>query len=99
VEVQPGPAKNTVTQGGYSWMPSPFGGPDGHYAILHLKPLAAGKRYELSLTFNAGTDIGYSTAWVDGDSRHSSSRSTRRAPPARCTCCCAPASPGMFPWA
>lgn len=41
VEVQPGSAKNTGTQGGYSWMPGPFGGPDQLYAVFRLGLLAA----------------------------------------------------------
>ena len=67
VDVQPGSVKSTVTQAGYSWMPGGFGGPNQLYAVFRLGPLAAGKAYALTLTYDAGTDIGYGHSWVDGD--------------------------------
>ncbi len=48
-------------------LPSFFGAPDQHYAIFKIWPVVHGKRYEATLTFDAGTDIGYATSWVDGD--------------------------------
>ncbi len=48
-------------------LPSSFGGPDSFYAVLRLGPLAAGTRYEFTLTFDAGTDMGWAVSWVDGD--------------------------------
>ena len=35
--------------------------------MFKLGPFAPGKRYEATLTYDAGTDIGYAMAWVDGD--------------------------------
>ena len=67
VDVQPGSVKSTVTQAGYSWMPGGFGGPNQLYAVFRLGPLAAGKAYAVTLTYDAGTDIGYGHSWVDGD--------------------------------
>jgi len=67
VEVQPGSAKSTATQGGYTWMPGPLGGPDQLYAVFRLGPLTAGKAYAVTLTYDAGTDIGYAHSWIDGD--------------------------------
>ena len=48
-------------------LPTSFGGPDSFYAVLRLGPLAAGARVEFTLTFDAGTDMGWAAAWVDGD--------------------------------
>jgi hypothetical protein len=67
VDVQPGSVKSTVTQAGYSWMPGGFGGPNQLYAVFRLGPLAAGQAYAVTLTYDAGTDIGYGHSWVDGD--------------------------------
>jgi len=44
-------------------LPSFFGAPDQHYAIFKIWPVVHGKRYEATLTFDAGTDIGYATSW------------------------------------
>jgi len=67
VDVAPGQAKKTATASGWTWMPTYLGGPDQLYAVFRLGPLAAGKRYEATLTFDAGTDIGYGMSWLDGD--------------------------------
>jgi hypothetical protein len=67
VDVPPGSLKSTVTQAGYAWMPAGFGGPNAPYAVFRLGPLAAGKAYAVTLTYDAGTDIGYGHSWVDGD--------------------------------
>ncbi len=67
VEVLPGSVKSAVTQGGYPWMPGPLGGPDQQYAVFRLGPLASGKAYAVTLTYDAGTDIGYGHSWIDGD--------------------------------
>jgi hypothetical protein len=67
VDVQPGQVKKAATMSGWTWMPSYLGGPEGFYALFRLGPLAAGKRYEATLTFDAGTDIGYGLSWLDGD--------------------------------
>lgn len=67
VDVANGETKRTVTATGFSWMPGFLGGPDGHYAIFRLGPLTPGRRYEATMTFDAGTDIGYGHSWIDGD--------------------------------
>ncbi len=67
VELAPNSSRAVATAKSFPAMPNFFGGPDAFYAILHLQPLQAGRRYELTLTFDAGTNIGYSTGWVDGD--------------------------------
>lgn len=66
-DVQPGSVKSAMTQAGYSWMPGGFGGPNQLYALFRLGPLAAGQAYAVTLTYDAGTDIGYGHSWVDGD--------------------------------
>jgi hypothetical protein len=50
-------------------MPNYLGGPEGHYVIFRLGPLAPARRYEATMTFDAGTDIGYGHSWIDGDPR------------------------------
>ncbi len=69
VDVANGDTKNAATAAGFSWMPNYLGGPEGFYAIFRLGPLGPGKRYEATMTFDAGTDIGYGHSWVDGDPR------------------------------
>ncbi len=48
-------------------LPSYFGPPDHYYAAFKMWPVVPGERYEATLTYDAGTDIGYATAWIDGD--------------------------------
>ena len=67
VDVAPGAEKRTSTTSGWTWLPSYLGGPEGFFAVFRLGPLSAGKRYEATLTFDAGTDIGYGLSWLDGD--------------------------------
>ncbi len=67
IDVANGETKKALTAAGFSWMPNYLGGPDGLYAIFRLGPLVPGKRYEATMTFDAGTDIGYGLSWVDGD--------------------------------
>ncbi len=67
VEVAPGESKAALTAMAFPSMPNYFGGPDQLYAVFKLAPLAAGRRYAFTLTFDAGTDIGYGITWADGD--------------------------------
>ena len=69
-DVVPGREVRVSTTGGWTWMPSYLGGPDAVYAVFRFGPLAAGRRYEATLTFDAGTDIGYGMSWIDGDPRN-----------------------------
>jgi hypothetical protein len=48
-------------------LPSYFGASDEYYASFKIWPVVPGKRYEATLTYDAGTEIGYATAWIDGD--------------------------------
>ncbi len=74
-DVVPGGEKRTSTAGGWTWMPTWLGGPDKLYTVFRLGPLAPGQRYEATLTYDAGTDIGYSMSWLDGDPKNGDSRS------------------------
>lgn len=66
VELTPGAerAVNTAKIGG---LPAMFGGAEYFYSVIRLGRLAAGQRYEVTLTFESGTDIGYAHTWVDGN--------------------------------
>ena len=75
VDVAPGEAKKASSASGWTWMPNWLGGPDGFYVVYRLGPLAAGRRYEATLTFDAGTDIGYGISWMDGDPKNRDSTS------------------------
>ncbi|MCX7029988.1 MAG: hypothetical protein NTU62_07690 [Spirochaetes bacterium] len=66
VEVPMNGTRRADTVTGFG-LPSFFGSAADCYAVFKLGPFAPGKRYEATLTFDAGTDIGYATAWVDGD--------------------------------
>jgi hypothetical protein len=67
VDLTVGSMKPTQTAAGYTWMPTYLGGPDQLYAVIRMGPLSAGKSYAASLIFDAGTEIGYALAWMDGD--------------------------------
>lgn len=54
---------------------SGYGSVSDPCAVVKLAPLQAGRRYQVTLTYEAGTDIGYSHAWVDGDPFGNQSRS------------------------
>ena len=66
VEVPMNGTRQADTVTGFG-LPSFFGSAADCYAVFKLGPLAAGKRYEATLTFDAGTDIGYGMSWIDGD--------------------------------
>ena len=51
-------------------LPSSFGPAADFYAVFRLGPLAAGRRYEATLTFDAEMDIGYGMSWIDGDPKN-----------------------------
>ena len=48
-------------------LPPAFGSTSQSYAVLRMAPLAPGRRYELTLRYDEGTDISYGHSWVDGD--------------------------------
>ena len=52
---------------GVTGLPSSLGSAEDYMAVLRIAPLMAGVRYEVTLTFDAGTDIGYGHSWLDGN--------------------------------
>ncbi|MGV8057475.1 MAG: hypothetical protein AB2L12_05505 [Smithellaceae bacterium] len=48
-------------------LPPAYGPPEHFYTVLRIYPLVPGKRYEATLTYDAGTDMGYAYNWQDGD--------------------------------
>ena len=66
VEVPMNGTRQADTVAGFG-LPSFFGPASDYYAVFKLGPFAPGKRFETTLTYDAGTDIGYAMAWVDGD--------------------------------
>lgn len=67
IEVPLGGAKHVTTGAHPAALPSFFGPGDHHYAIFKFNGLVPGQRYEATISFESGTDIGYGHAWVDGD--------------------------------
>jgi hypothetical protein len=59
--------KTVTTVLGVTGLHASFGSPDQYMAVLRIAPFAAGRRYEATLTFDAGTDIGYGYSLVDGN--------------------------------
>lgn len=61
-------ATRSVTTGGHpAGLPSFFGPGDYSCAIFRFTGLAPGQRYEATLSYESGTDIGYGHSWVDGN--------------------------------
>lgn len=61
-------ATKAVTTGTHpAGLPGFFGPNDYYYAIFRFTGLAPGQRYEATLSFESGTDIGYGHSWVDGN--------------------------------
>jgi len=48
-------------------LPPSFGPPEQFYTVFKIYPLIPGKRYEATLTYDAGTDMGYAHNWQDGE--------------------------------
>lgn len=59
--------KTITTVLGLTGLPSGLGSADSYMAVLRIVPLVPGQKYEATLTYDAGTDIGYAHAWVDGN--------------------------------
>ncbi len=66
VDVPVNGQKTVTTALGVKGLPSGLGSADTYMAVFRLAPLLPGKRYEATLTYDAGTDIGYAHAWLDG---------------------------------
>ncbi|MDQ5984649.1 MAG: hypothetical protein CSYNP_00344 [Syntrophus sp. SKADARSKE-3] len=67
IDVPVNTGKTVTTALGLKGLPSGLGSADAYMAVLRISPLASGKKYEATLTYDAGTDIGYAHAWVDGN--------------------------------
>ena len=67
VDVPVNTEKTVTTAQGLTGLPSSLGSAEDYRAVLRIAPLRPGMKYEATLTYNAGTDIGYSHAWVDGN--------------------------------
>ena len=59
--------KTITTVLGLPDLPSALGSPEDYRVVLRLAPLRSGMKHEATLTYNAGTDIGYAHAWIDGN--------------------------------
>ncbi len=55
------------TRPGVQGLASAFGSPSDPCGVVRLVGLQPGKRYQVTLTFEAGSDIGIGHSWVDGD--------------------------------
>ncbi len=67
VEVPVNTEKSVTTALGVTGLPTSLGSAEQHMVILRIAPLRPGVRYEATLTYDEGADIGYSHAWVDGN--------------------------------
>ncbi|HOL60112.1 MAG TPA: hypothetical protein PLT64_09670 [Syntrophales bacterium] len=48
-------------------LPRFYGPPEHYYAIFKIWPVVPGKKYEATLTYDAGDDMGFGVSWIDGD--------------------------------
>jgi len=61
-------SEKTVTSAlGLTGLPTTLGSAQDYCVVLRIAPLAPGTKYEATLTYDAGTDIGYGYAWLDGN--------------------------------
>ncbi|MBI4633801.1 MAG: hypothetical protein HY742_07910 [Deltaproteobacteria bacterium] len=67
VDIPVNTEKTVTTAQGLAGLPSSLGSPADYCAVLRIAPLKPGMKYEATLTYDAGTDIGYAHAWVDGN--------------------------------
>ena len=67
VDVPVNTEKIVTTALGLAGLPPSLGSAEEYRVVLRIAPLRPGMKYEATLTYNAGTDIGYSHAWVDGN--------------------------------
>jgi hypothetical protein len=66
VDVGVNTEKTVTTVRGLAGLPSSLGSAEDYRVVLRIAPLRPGMKYEATLTYDAGSDIGYSHAWVDG---------------------------------
>lgn len=67
VDLSLGGARQVTTGTHPAGLPSFFGPSDHFYAIFRFSGLTPGQRYEATISFESGTDIGYGHSWVDGN--------------------------------
>lgn len=67
VDVSLNSTKSTTTSAHPSGLPSFFGPKDHSYSLFRFVGLVPGQRYEATIAFESGTDIGYGHSWVDGN--------------------------------
>lgn len=67
VDVPVNSTKTVTTGARPAGLPTSFGGSSDQYTIFRFSGLAPGQRYEVTLAFESGTDIGYAHSWVDGN--------------------------------
>jgi hypothetical protein len=66
VDVPVNTEKTVTTALGLAGLPPGLGSAEEYRVVLRIAPFAPGRKYEATLTYDAGTEIGYSHAWVDG---------------------------------
>jgi hypothetical protein len=59
--------KTVTTVRGLAGLPSALGSAEDYPVVLRIAPLDPGRKYEATFSFDAGTDIGYAHAWIDGN--------------------------------
>lgn len=67
VDVPVNSTKTVTTGARPTGLPTFFGGSSDQYVIFKFSGLTPGQRYEVTLSFESGTDIGYGHSWVDGN--------------------------------
>jgi hypothetical protein len=58
--------RQVTTSTAVTGLAAAFGSPSDPKVVFRLGPLTPGRRYEVTLTYDAGTEIGYAHSWVDG---------------------------------
>jgi hypothetical protein len=59
--------RTLTTALGVTGLSSSLGSADQYMAVLKIGPLTPGQRYEATLHYTGGTDIGYAHSWLDGN--------------------------------
>lgn len=67
VDVPLNASRSVTTAGHPAGLPSFFGPSEHAYAIFRFTGLTPGQRYEATIGYESGTDIGYGHSWVDGN--------------------------------
>jgi hypothetical protein len=67
IELPMNAERRTTTSASVTGLAPAYGAPSDPKAVFRLGPLTPGRRYEVTLTYDAGSDIGFAHAWVDGN--------------------------------